>query len=627
MSVKDSPVVLSSYDPRGQYLAAVTITLDKQRISVESTSPSSTSQINENFLYLDDSNLRVSSIEWSYLSSTETLCVLIGLNNGEIWIYSPLSNEIIYKLSTGNAYEIRDLQVNSTMLWCIDSSDTFYEFSLNEFKLKQHFTIESCVQLNKLSIISSNENQLLVASHSIFLVDTVKREVILTFPGHISPVCILKLLSNDFFLSGAVNDRFLNVYDINTGLTKSVLVAQSNVHRISNSGQDSIAVSTEDGKIEIFEDPLVSNTNKRRGNKSKQANKTIQVVSEKNLQIPLFNVFINRDILNITWLQNATIPLFAQLQWKELPTEYSHTVSLGHGTKNVAKDYSLHGKDLAAATNYSEGNARISSGDNFKHVTDLIKELELKSEQNEREGNEAVSESLADKLEAVSLSRLNGKKSKDSKTAMTPGTFTVVLSQALQSNDHSLLETVLNNRDERVIKDTVIRLKPTRAVILLERLAERIARQTHRQGPLNIWVKWCLIIHGGYLVTVPNLMSTLSSLHSTLKRRAELLPRLLTLETKLEYTLNSIELKQDTTVNELQLEETIVDDEDENDVEYNEELDDAGLIEDGEEDFYSDEDSEEGETEDEDSNRPNSNANEDVEMEDDDEEGYSDVEM
>lgn len=92
----------------------------------------------------------------------------------------------------------------------------------------------------------------------------------MTFPGHVSPVSTLQVITNDFFISGAEGDRFLNVYDIHSGMTKCVLVAESDIKELSHSGQaDSIAVTTEDGSLEIFVDPLVSSSTKKRGNKSK----------------------------------------------------------------------------------------------------------------------------------------------------------------------------------------------------------------------------------------------------------------------------------------------------------------------------------------------------------------------
>lgn len=622
MSTSPTPVVLSQYDPNGQYLCYVSVALDKQRISVEPTERSGNfvdvvdGAINENFLLLKESNQVVTALTWCYISSADSTYIAVGLNIGKILLYSPSANEIVHEFVTGNSYEIKDIQVQDNRLWAIDANDYFYEFNLENFELKQHFRVEKCFQLSKLSLLPNDKSKILVASHAIYLIDIEKREVILNFPGHIQPVSQLSFLTNDYFISGAHNDRFLNVYDVNTGATKSVLVAQSDIKEVSHTSQDSIAITTEGGNIELFIDPLVSNTTKRRGNKSKQSTKKISLkCDDKNL--PAINVFIKKDILNVAWLENAAIPFFKQLKWEHLSSEHVETVVSGK-VKGSQKNRTQFGTDIASAINYREGNATITSGDNFKFVKNAIKEWEEEEELEEKKGeNSQGVASFMDEIQGSSISNITDKKKN---TSTTVGTVTTILVQALQSNDHSLLETVLNNNDERVLRDTIIRLSPVLTVTLLERLAERIARQTHRQGHLNIWVKWCLIIHGGYLVKIPNLMSSLSSLYSTLKRRSDLLPRLIALDARLDRALTNLSVNEEIIKEEYSYKE---DKEDEEFVEYVEELDDAGLLE------------EESEGDDEESEQDEEDVIVEDAVEDDDlrasgseeENGYSDVEM
>lgn len=633
MSALELPVVASEYDGEGRYLCYVTVVLNKQRITVQLAE--SGAAVNENVLYLDESSLRVSALKWGSLVSADTTCVFLALNNGEIWIYSTVANEIVHKLSTGNAAQINDVVVskNGESLWCVDAQDSIYQFSLVDLSLKQQFKIESCTALNRICLLENDVDKVLVASHSIFLVDVTSKSVVQTYPGHTTPVTHLVSLTDDYFVTGAASDRFLNVYDLHTGATKTVLVLQSDLLQFSQSAEQAIAVTTEEG-VEIFADPLVANVanKKRRGNISKQSTKTIDVnydLNGKVSRLPVLNVSINRDIINLAWLQNGTIPYFAQLKWPELPVHYTFNVTAPVNKTTARDGRSLHGTEVSSVAEYKEGNARITHGDNFKHVNDAIKQWEQEISERDSEDVDKATESLADKLE---LSTMHVSKKK-ANSATTAGTVTIILSQALQSNDHSLLETVLNNRDEKVIRDTIFRLKPALAVILLERLAERIARQTHRQGPLNVWVKWCLIIHGGYLVTIPNLMSSLSSLHSTLKGRSALLPRLLTLETRLESVLNRLHPVhniEDAVIRSSYLHDETSqqeeEDDEEADVEYNEELDDAGLIEDGEDD-YEDDESEASDDEETPNGLTASDHPKDLPVSDNEDAGYSDVEM
>ncbi|SCU88640.1 LANO_0D02674g1_1 [Lachancea nothofagi CBS 11611] len=632
----ESPVVLSRYDANGQFLACVTVALDKHRVSVEPTNATKSSGLmNENFLYLEDSKLRVTCLEWINISSNDSQIVALGLSSGEIWLYAPAANQIVYKLSTGGVHAVRDFKCQGEVAWCCDQSDTVYRFNMADFTLHSKFKIEGCENLQKLCVVDANH--ILLASHSVSLISIKTREVVKTFPGHISAVTNLVMLNAASFLTSATSDRFLNIYDLTTGGTKSVLVSQADVLQVSHNEDSVVAVVTEDGSIEIFPDPLVNTSNKRRKVVSKQSAHHLKIVRPENeKRVAAINVFVKADTLNYAWLENATIPYFDQLQWSQLSASQTIQKARPAATSKHAHR-SLHGEDVAAARSYVEGNATVTSGDNFKHVEEAIAELE-------RSGAD-LNVSLADRLASSSIGG-DHSESKRSKKRATTGTLTVVLSQALQSHDHSLLETVLNNRDEKVIKGTIGRLQPPLAVLLLERLAERIARQTNRQGPLNVWVKWCLIIHGGYLARMPNLMSSLASLHSTLRKRAEILPRLQALETRLEFSLNQLDAYR--AANAISSEETYLrdgprnfgDEDDEEEVEYNEELDDAGLIEDGELDY---DDSDENSDDSDDDNNEYQNGHgskvkskldseehdfhDDTEMNPDVEEGYSDVEV
>ncbi|AMD21690.1 HFL166Cp [Eremothecium sinecaudum] len=617
-----SAVVRSRYSGRGDFIAFVTVALDKQRISVERTDGAHTSSGNERYLYLEGPGVECTCLEWVEIGGAEL--VAVGQSNGEVQLYSPVANQMLHKLVTGDIYGVTDFQCDGIDAWCVTRKNVVYQFAMTDFSLVRELRWDDCGQLERVCVV--DKNTLLLASHSIFLVSLLDKSVIRRYPGHLSAVSSLVMLGKEYFLSGADNDRFLNIYNLESGATKAVLVADSNIVEVSHSGDHVVAVTTEEGKVEIFADPLINSNHKRRGNLSKRPTKVVEMERDgTGKRINVINCKLSRDVLRITWLEKAVILYHKHLQWEALDSTHkimqaAPTVKTAiHGT---GKSYS----DVAAAKSYAEGNATVTSGDNFKHIQDLIKDMERA----DIEDDSSLGETLQDKL-AASAHSLS---SKSSKKGLSTGTLTVVLAQALQSNDHSLLETVLNTRDEKVIEATIVKLKPALAVTLLERLAERVARQSHRQGLLNIWCKWCLIVHGGYLITIPNLISQLASLHSTLKNRSALLPRLQTLEASLNCCLNELDAKRahcNSDPSAFPDVYNIEENEDESDVEYNEELDDNGLIDDGELDSEDGEDEEDAEATNNikgnHSNPELNNHNEDVIKLASDEEGYSDVEM
>ncbi|AEY98081.1 FAFR398Wp [Eremothecium gossypii FDAG1] len=601
-----SAVLYSRFSPDGAELATVTAALGQERIAVVSVGGART----DAWAPVGAAGVTTTSLGWVRVGDAGL--VAVGRSDGTVGLYSAVANRVVQELATGAAAGVRDVQTRGDRALVL-AGGALYEFSLEDFTLVRQLRLAACADAGRLCVV--DEHRVLLASHTVTLVDLRSESELLTFPGHLSAVTTLYMLDEEHFLSGAADDRFLNVYNLETGATKAVLVATANIARVSHTGSRAVAVSTEEGRVEVFADPLVSTGNKRRGNLSKQPTHTVRVARDGSSDpLPLFNCYINGDIATIVWLENATEPHFERVQWEALSP--AHTIFKARPATKSASHRSKSGSDVAAAKTYKEGNATVTSGDNFRHIQQLIDELQ----QADLDGSENQ-ETLQDRLLGAKQPQGN----KSSKKNQTVGTLTVVLSQALQSNDHSLLETVLNTRDERLIQATVTKLKPALSVTLLERLAERIARQTNRQGLLIVWCKWCLIAHGGYLITIPNLIAQLASLHSTLKKRSEQLPRLQLLEAMLNSCVDDLAVKRSSSFEDYTPTATVWEDENESDVEYNEELDDAGLIEDGELDESDDDDDDDDETAVPDGEQP---AEAGLESSDDveDEHGYSDVE-
>ena len=109
-----------------------------------------------------------------------------------------------------------------------------------------------------------------------------------------------------------------------------------------------------------------------------------------------------------------------------------------------------------------------------------------------------------------------------------------VLTQALRTNDVTMLETCLHVGDLNMIRATIERLNSSLATILLQKLAERLHSRPGRAGSLMVWIQWTLITHGGYLVGQPDVVKKLASLYRVVKERANSLQPLLSLKGKLD---------------------------------------------------------------------------------------------
>lgn len=109
-----------------------------------------------------------------------------------------------------------------------------------------------------------------------------------------------------------------------------------------------------------------------------------------------------------------------------------------------------------------------------------------------------------------------------------------VLTQALKTNDSTLLESCLHTTDLPTIRTTIQRLPSSLAATLLSTLAKRLHRSPGRAGSLISWIQWTLVSHGGYLATQTQLVKQLTALNQVIDERARGLPGLLMLKGKLD---------------------------------------------------------------------------------------------
>jgi U3 small nucleolar RNA-associated protein 5 len=135
-----------------------------------------------------------------------------------------------------------------------------------------------------------------------------------------------------------------------------------------------------------------------------------------------------------------------------------------------------------------------------------------------------------------------------------------VLTQALKTNDSSLLESCFHTADVSTIRATIQRLESPYAGTLLQKLADRLHRRPGRAGSLMVWVQWTLVSHGGYLATQPDLIKKLAELNKVIDERAKGLQSLLSLKGKLDMLEAQIELRKSMQIQRRRLDEGEEDD-------------------------------------------------------------------
>lgn len=582
-----SALIFAEFDPTGTYLAYGLIALDTHELRVQSVN-SSEAGINSSFKLGKDQKLTaISWINWQ-----RNTFIALGTSVGSIFIYSPLTNEIVQELRNPNGSEIRDVHYSSLThsLWSCDVGDTVQEWELNGFTLKQSISLKEYVEgtdnFSKISTIKYLDKPcLLIASFSVHIYDIGSHQILHSFPTHMQPVNKVFYIhgNDDLFFTSAKDDRFINLNSVSKLRTTTVYVANSPVVDfafLQRDGASILAAITEEGVVEVFNDPLgnKSDTNLANGASKRRKHQQIKdrsrstdatfkltrpkpsVKESEEEVLPVISISITDDFISYSWLENSNLAYFDKIAWRKADAfNLNSAVDIQKLKPEIIIDHSKFGHDIAAKRNYNEGNTIVTDGTNISSMQSL-----------DESENEKDEESLAEKMEnLVSDQKPKKKKSVKKLSGQNITSLATVLSQALRSNDHALLETVLSNRDPRVIQSTISKLDASLAVILLDLLAERMARQSSKFDQLNYWLKWIIIIHGGMLASVPKLNLKLAHLHAVLSKKAEALPRLLELQGRLNMLYQQKDLKQEILAGDLDEESEYSDSE----VEYIEELD------------------------------------------------------
>ncbi|OQR86987.1 hypothetical protein ACHHYP_09655 [Achlya hypogyna] len=134
----------------------------------------------------------------------------------------------------------------------------------------------------------------------------------------------------------------------------------------------------------------------------------------------------------------------------------------------------------------------------------------------------------------------NYKSSSRGQAQASSTSLVTVLEQALKSKDNALLENCLRVHDIKVIDETCRRLSATKVFAFIVLLVEKFEKRPTRGATLCVWIKYLLLNHTAYLMTVPNVVEQLTGLYQSLDSRLKVFPQLHKLNGRLNLVLGQI---------------------------------------------------------------------------------------
>lgn len=558
-----STVLLSAFHATLPLFASAILALDAWHVRI--VDPTTSSPRNE---YALDKGVTCRCLAWGTTSqsrksekskkkrkveddSTEGL-LAAGTSDGSIYLFNPSTDESIAKLQGGHTGEVLALTFASASVWSAGSDGKVIEWDTTSNNMLRSITVDSSNALRSLAVSATD---LLAASYTIHHLTLPISETQKTYTNHTSPVHTLLFGPDNHFMSAADDDRYINVFSLGKTVQEKTLLAESDVRNVAVT-KDVLCAVTTSGVVDLFPQPfspVAATTDKRKKAHVLGASSHIKIIRPDASIVQVVDVSVRTDgTAIVAWSEGARM-VFERVNLQDdkgtliKATEIVRERLPALGAASGAKD--------KTSKAYHDGNVQVVSGTDYR-------DLDLGGDDGDKtitnghvsgdssDDDEATEEpTLADRLHAMEVGAATPAKAPSSSKAVlkmpSAGSLTTVLTQALKSGDTALLESCLHHSDSKVILTTVRRMDATLAVTLLEQLASRISRRPGRSADLGVWVRWTIVVHGGYLASLPGLVRTLSSLHNVLSNRAAALPRLLALQGRLDMVNSQIELRRE----------------------------------------------------------------------------------
>lgn len=580
-----------------------------------------------------DSGIQLTCLE--YVNKDNELA-LIGLDNGNLIVYSVSDSKVVNNFSVSKE-DLSCLNHNgANSVYCLDKHNILYnvDYFAAEIKRIKDLTVfvnnsnGNNEKITNLVALEGRVNEFLITTQSIKHINVEEECVINSFPGHLTYIKDIKLLlkgGETIFYTFSDEDKFINFYNLKEGgRLMLVLSCNENVREVKYKYDDEgnvevLAALTQEGTLEIFRSPLSENRDAEAS--SKKRKKMNKFSKKSDLQIKFQQLAADLKILQLIIKEHNRLVLFYKDSRKTSdniisePFEYSYELRDHYKLEKVnikAVDLRTLGEfvnqsDEASKKSYKERNNYVTQGDNFTTLETQLSEI-LNKEASIGDSENTFGE-VAIKTHGIlknTNSEINNNKKKISnKKTHIVGTLTTILRQSLKSNDHTLLDQVLNTKDPQVIKMTLWKLPATQALDFLARLTEKVIANTNNSNSSNssidLWLYYTLTIHGSYLMQFSQhmqLKSQLSNLYFIISKKAGFYNKLDKLKSVVESQLTRnyvFEEKEMLTMNNEDC--LIVDGEEylDSDYEYDENLDIEVEDEDDEDvsDSFSDEDVEE----------------------------------
>ncbi|KAK2150432.1 hypothetical protein LSH36_405g01017 [Paralvinella palmiformis] len=511
--------------------------------------------------------------------------IAMGTLSGDIILYSFIKGDLQTQMTGGHTDEVNDV------CWCEDGS-SLYSCSNDRFIIEWCLSTSTVKQKWKADknpvysiTILNTEKVLISASREIKIWDLETKQIIKKLTGHATEVRWLmpvhhmtQSVLSSYFLSAAVEDRHVNVWQTTSTASKSALASFSlveepvyiKIYPPSSEGKPLLLlVITKSGILQIFEHTLNGRMKKPVSSKV-----TVQIASEKSScntphPLPLLcgHVFDDKDTQLLLVYGNMLQPVFEKKAYSSFERE-TFLIRNDFNKASLKAVSTSISKNLVTLTKYPQIMIYFKWYWLADKLDVYIRYVEFKTPEVSAEltilapGHMAPSQpmistdqeesktkrkrkksfdlTMEERLNAISIEKPSGAEG-GTKHQPKADTLATLLSQGLQSNDAKIINHVLQNRDDVVIENTVKKLAISDVIPLLTELSRRMGGHAQSGLATSKWVKAVLTCHTAHLQTFPKLVDSLSTLYAIIESRVSSFTKISKLFGRLQLVTAQIE--------------------------------------------------------------------------------------
>lgn len=458
---------------------------------------------------------RKENVNWNgiALGTQKGLIVVWDINKAEIFktwkAHAQKVNDVVFSKSTSSLYSCSDDQ--NIIQWDVLSGS-------QQFKFKRDKS-----PVNRLCL-STNETLLASASSIIKVWDLSSKKVSKKLLGHANNVTSLKFNKDDNYLVSSSNDRFFSLWDCSpeSDSNQAIQVFTSDsipLHLDISQNIDLVYIlaHTELGTVNLWKFSRESES------KSKSLSISGKITANEDQKILGAEFSSN---LQISLIYGTIIkPQFSIVDFLDMNGQVITSQTVGTSQES---------------TLFPKSEKKKKAKQQEVEVLDITQQPLPHPHINE----EIESQTLEQKLDMMEVEEQENRVEDSSQKGAIQfipkaDSLQSILTQALRTNDSAMLESVLAVSDLSIIRNTVQRLPTQQILPFLKAIVDKFQAKPAR-GTLILWIQAVLKQHTAYLITVPDLVKTLSGLYLVVDSRLASFKKLLQLSGRLDLLLAQI---------------------------------------------------------------------------------------